>query len=576
MKKIGVGVIGAGNISFYHVRGLQMVEVYGDYKADMVIIADSNLEAANSLGKRFGFQKITDDWREVINDPDVDVVTIVTPNCTHAEIAIAAAKAGKNVMIEKPMAMNPDEDRKIEEAFSESGVVNMVDFIYRTVPVNVEAKKLVEDGRIGEITAFRGWFDASYKADPEKELQWRDVKALAGTGVLGDVIAHVISLSDLITKSQLGGIVEVCADMDTVYKTRRDLEQNGKMVEIDTDDVCSVLIRYAEPTSSLSGKEADQLFKVVRDLQKKGIAVLFVSHKLEELFELCDRVTVMRDGEHIITEDITNMTNDKLISAMVGRTLDNLFPHQEPKPGEVALRAVNINSAGLLHDICIEAKRGEILSLFGLVGAGRTELFLSLFGVMPIDSGELYIDGKRVNNKTPSDAIKNKMALLTEDRKGQGLVLSQPVDTNLIMANISGFSKGIFLDDNKIKKAVEKNISELNIKTPSSKEVVSKLSGGNQQKVVVGKWANTDAEVYIFDEPTRGIDVGAKIEVYNVMNQLVQNNKCVIMISSELPEVLGMSDRVYVMRKGRIMSEITRGSEQFNQEDIMKAAWGGV
>lgn len=245
MKKIGVGVIGAGNISFYHVRGLQMVEVYGDYKADMVIIADSNLEAANSLGKRFGFQKITDDWREVINDPDVDVVTIVTPNCTHAEIAIAAAKAGKNVMIEKPMAMNPDEDRKIEEAFSESGVVNMVDFIYRTVPVNVEAKKLVEDGRIGEITAFRGWFDASYKADPEKELQWRDVKALAGTGVLGDVIAHVISLSDLITKSQLGGIVEVCADMDTVYKTRRDLEQNGKMVEIDTDDVCSVLIRYA-------------------------------------------------------------------------------------------------------------------------------------------------------------------------------------------------------------------------------------------------------------------------------------------------------------------------------------------
>lgn len=195
---------------------------------------------------------------------------------------------------------------------------------------------------------------------------------------------------------------------------------------------------------------------------------------------------------------------------------------------------------------------------------------------MPIDSGELYIDGKRVNNKTPSDAIKNKMALLTEDRKGQGLVLSQPVDTNLIMANISGFSKGIFLDDNKIKKAVEKNISELNIKTPSSKEVVSKLSGGNQQKVVVGKWANTDAEVYIFDEPTRGIDVGAKIEVYNVMNQLVQNNKCVIMISSELPEVLGMSDRVYVMRKGRIMSEITRGSEQFNQEDIMKAAWGGV
>ena len=279
------------------------------------------------------------------------------------------------------------------------------------------------------------------------------------------------------------------------------------------------LIIMDEPTSSLSGKEVEQLFKVVRDLKKRGVAILFVSHKLEELFELCDRVTVMRDGEHILTEDMSTMTNDRLINAMVGRSLSNLFPHIDPNPSEVALKADHIQATGLLHDISFTARRGEILSFFGLVGAGRTELFLTLFGAMPMDSGEIYINGKKVNNKTPYEAIKNKMALLTEDRKGQGLVLSQPIETNLIMANMKSFSKGIFLDNGKIKKTVEDNIDDLNIKTPSSREIVSKLSGGNQQKVVVGKWSNTDAEVYIFDEPTRGIDVGAKIEVYNVMNK---------------------------------------------------------
>lgn len=245
MKKIGVGVIGAGNIGFYHVRGLQMVGVYGDYEADMVIIADNDMDTANRLGKRFGFKKITNDWHDVINNPEVEVVSVLTPNCSHAEIAIAAAKAGKHVMLEKPMTMNSEEADAIEKAFSEAGVVNMVDFIYRTCPVNIEAKKLIEDGRIGEITAFRGWFDASYKADPEKELQWRDVKALAGTGALGDVIAHVISLSDLTTQGQLGEIVEVCAVMDTVYKTRKDMSKNGELVDIDTDDICSILVKYA-------------------------------------------------------------------------------------------------------------------------------------------------------------------------------------------------------------------------------------------------------------------------------------------------------------------------------------------
>ncbi|MCB6366006.1 sugar ABC transporter ATP-binding protein [Intestinibacillus massiliensis] len=336
------------------------------------------------------------------------------------------------------------------------------------------------------------------------------------------------------------------------------------------------LIIMDEPTSSLGENEVGQLMDTVRELKARGIAILFVSHKLEELFELCDRVTVMRDGEWICTEDIADMDNDKLIQAMVGRSLSNLFPKVQGQRGAEALRVEHLKSAGVLRDISFAAYRGEILGFSGLVGAGRTETFRAIFGADPLDSGKIYLDGKEARIRAPLDAVRQKVAFLTEDRKGQGLVMSQPVKTNLILANMRGFRKGPWLDERQIREAVAGNIKSLSIKTPSADETVSKLSGGNQQKVVIGKWVNTDAEVFIFDEPTRGIDVGAKIEVYNVMNRLVKEGKCVIMISSELPEILGMSDRVIVMREGRVMAEIARDSVHFNAEDIMKAAWGGA
>jgi ribose transport system ATP-binding protein len=335
------------------------------------------------------------------------------------------------------------------------------------------------------------------------------------------------------------------------------------------------LIIMDEPTSSLGEKEVEQLMATVRMLKKKGVAILFVSHKLEELFELCDRVTVMRDGEHIITEDIENMDNDKLITAMVGRTLENQYPKIEVKKGEVALKVENLNSAGVLHDISFEAYHGEILGIAGLVGAGRTETCQAIFGALEVDSGNIYIDGKKVSIKSPKDAVRNRIALLTEDRKGQGLVLALGIDTNLMLANLKRFTKGPWLDKNKIKEIGNQNVDDLKIKAPSIKTIVGQLSGGNQQKVVIGKWVNTDADIYIFDEPTRGIDVGAKVEVYNVMNRLVTQGKCVIMVSSELPEVLGISDRVIVMREGRITGEIDRNTDKFSSEIIMKAAWGG-
>lgn len=335
------------------------------------------------------------------------------------------------------------------------------------------------------------------------------------------------------------------------------------------------LIIMDEPTSSLGKEEIAQLMDTVRALKAKGIAILFVSHKLEELFELCDRVTVMRDGEHIVTEDIANMNEEKLIAAMVGRTLDNLFPKVYGEKGDVWLEAKNLNEAGVLHDVSFKAHAGQITTFAGLVGAGRTETMRAVFGADKLDGGEIFVKGKKVSIKKPADAIKNKIGFLTEDRKGQGLVLNLGVRTNLILANMRGFSKGPFLNNKKIEESGQENIRELKIKTPSLDEVTAQLSGGNQQKVVIGKWINSDSDILIFDEPTRGIDVGAKIEVYNVMNDMVKKGKCVIMVSSELPEVLAMSDHVIVMRGGRVMADFDRDSEHFNSEDIMKAAWGG-
>ena len=335
------------------------------------------------------------------------------------------------------------------------------------------------------------------------------------------------------------------------------------------------MIIMDEPTSSLGEKEVKQLMQTCRELKARGVGILFVSHKLEELFELCDRVTVIRDGEYIETRDIQDWTNDSLIASMVGRTLENQFPKEFGTKGECMLKIENLSIGGVLKDVSLEAYGGQILGMSGLVGAGRTETVRAVFGADPIDGGKIYIKGKEVNVKSPKQAIAEGIALLTEDRKGQGLVLQESIRTNLVLASLKRHTTGLFLDEKRIQESGEGHIRTLRIKTPSIDEIVGQLSGGNQQKVVIGKWLNSEADIYIFDVPTRGIDVGAKVEVYNVMNSLVKAGKCVIMISSEMPEILGMSDRVVVMRGGRVMATVDRDSKHFNQEDIMKAAWGG-
>ena len=329
-----------------------------------------------------------------------------------------------------------------------------------------------------------------------------------------------------------------------------------------------------EPTSSLGESEVEQLIKVVRDLKAQGVAILFVSHKLEELFILCDRVTVMRDGQHIVTEDIGNLDNDMLIRAMVGRSVESQFPKMDTTRGDVAVEFRNVTSVGTIRDVSFTAYYGEILGFSGLVGAGRTETMRAILGDLPIDSGEIRLNDKPVRITSPQQAVEKGIAFLTEDRKHQGLVLNQSIATNLILASLKKVERGPLLDNARVKQVCDESIASMRIKTPDAENQVSKLSGGNQQKVVIGKWINSDAEIYLFDEPTRGIDVGAKVEVYNIMNRLASEGKCIIMVSSELPEVLGMSDRVIVMRGGEVMAEIRRDEPDFNEDDIMKAAWG--
>lgn len=329
-----------------------------------------------------------------------------------------------------------------------------------------------------------------------------------------------------------------------------------------------------EPTASLSNREVKELLKTVKSLRDKGIGIVYISHRLEEILEICDRVTVMRDGEKVKTLEKKEVTTEILIKLMVGRDLEEQFPKIETKLGEEALRVEGLSKNGVFENITFGVKRGEILGLAGLVGAGRTEVMRVIFGADPKDAGDIFVHGKKVKIKSPRDAMNNKIAFLTEDRKGQGLILDNTAAFNM---NISSFNKirnGLLLSASKSKQRCAENIKKLNINPPLDNFIVRQFSGGNQQKVVIAKWLNTDADIYIFDEPTRGIDVGAKVEVYNVMNELVAKGAAIIMISSEMPEVLGMSDRIIVMHEGKITGEFNR--KEANQENIMKAASGGI
>ena len=325
-----------------------------------------------------------------------------------------------------------------------------------------------------------------------------------------------------------------------------------------------------EPTSSISDKEVAFLFKIMRTLTAKGVGIIYISHKMSELWQICDRVTVMRDGEYVSTEIIKNITKDDLIAKMVGRTLEQYYVRDFQKTGEPILQVEHLSDGNMVKDVSFELKKGEILGFAGLVGAGRSESMQAIFGLTKKYSGTVRLFGKEVHFTRPVQALEHGMALVPEDRKLDGLYHVQSVKYNSTIEVLGDFIKGVFLDSKKESDIAQNYVRMMNTKTPTLEQKIGNLSGGNQQKVMIGRWLATNPSVLILDEPTRGVDVGAKAEIYAIMNYLVKQGLSIIMISSELPEIINMSDRVYVMANGKVSGCLSH--EEVSQEKIMSLA----
>jgi ribose transport system ATP-binding protein len=324
-----------------------------------------------------------------------------------------------------------------------------------------------------------------------------------------------------------------------------------------------------EPTAPLTKTEIEAMFEMVKKLKKNGVTIIYISHRLEELYEICDSVSIMRDGKYITTQNVSEITRKEIISFMVGRELGESFPEKVYKSDEVVLEIKNLSNIKL-KDISLTLKKGEILGIGGLVGSGRTSFARAVFGAYGINNGEILLNGKKVMLKSPAEAIGKKIGLLPEDRKQQGLLLGLSIKENISYGILDRISNRSFINSRKEKSICTGLINELHIKTPGYMQIARNLSGGNQQKVVIAKWLASECEILIFDEPTRGIDVGAKHEIYILLKNLAESGKSIIMISSEMPELIGMSDRIIVMHEGRITGILEK--DEFSQEKILELA----
>ena len=332
------------------------------------------------------------------------------------------------------------------------------------------------------------------------------------------------------------------------------------------------VIVFDEPTAALTESEINELFVIIDDLRSKGVGIIYISHRMDEIARITDRVTVMRDGEYVGTVNTKDTTKDEIIAMMVGRTI-----YEDPKAASavaddapVVLEVKNLNAGSSVKDVSFQLRKGEILGFSGLMGAGRTEVARLLFGADKKESGTIFVNGKEVTINSPQDAIREGIGYLSEDRKRFGCIVDMTIADNTVMTNLDHYIKGFLIDDREIVRVSDKFVDSLKTKTPSSKQLVRNLSGGNQQKVVIAKWLEQNSDILIFDEPTRGIDVGAKSEIYTLMNDLVAQGKSIIMISSELTEILRMSDRIVVMCEGRKTGELD--ISQATQERILALA----
>lgn len=361
---------------------------------------------------------------------------------------------------------------------------------------------------------------------------------------------------------------EMNIDIDPRAKMRTLSVAEMQLVEIvKAISLNSRIIVMDEPTSAITEKEATVLFAQIERLKKQGVAIIYISHKMDEIFRISDTITVLRDGQWIGTKPAKELDNDMLIKMMVGRELTDIYPKDPVEIGDVILEVKNLSRGKKVRDASFSLRKGEVLGIAGLVGAGRSELVETIFGLYPKTGGQIFLHGKEVHIKSAADAIKNKMALITEDRKQTGLNLIVSVKENIASVSIGKLSNNGIVNDKKINEVSEKYIKELKIKTPDGNAIVGNLSGGNQQKVVLAKWLLDEPDIIIFDEPTRGIDIGAKRDIYLLINNLAKEGKAVIVISSEMAEVMGICDRILVMAEGRINGEVQR--EEFSQEVIM-------
>ncbi|MCQ2442810.1 MAG: sugar ABC transporter ATP-binding protein [Oscillospiraceae bacterium] len=366
----------------------------------------------------------------------------------------------------------------------------------------------------------------------------------------------------------LGVSIDPAQKMDELSVGQQQMIEIAKALMVDAK-----VIIMDEPTAALSASETETLFKVVRGLREKGVSIVYISHRMEEIFELCDRITILRDGQYIGTRIIAKTDMGEIVKMMIGREIGERYPERNVKMGDVVFEVKDLNCEGIFKNVNFSVRAGEVLGVAGLMGAGRTEIMQAIFGNMPGVTGQIFMNGKEIHNKTPQHAMANGIGFITEDRKIEGLLLEKSIRENISLANLGKISKNSVISAKAEKAMVDKGIADVHIKCTGPAHECNNLSGGNQQKVVFAKWIFTDPKVLILDEPTRGVDIGAKKEIYSIINDLAAEGVAIIMVSSELPEVLGMSDRVMVVHEGKIGGFIDK--EKANQENIMILATGG-
>ncbi|WP_056993105.1 sugar ABC transporter ATP-binding protein [Lacticaseibacillus saniviri] len=367
---------------------------------------------------------------------------------------------------------------------------------------------------------------------------------------------------------QLGADIDVTQPIASLSVGRQQMIEIAKSLMTDAK-----IIIMDEPTAALTEKEINQLFSVVNRLKEQGVGFIYISHRMEEIFEIADKVTVMRDGISVQEYATADVTMTQLVRDMVGREIGDFYPDRHPKFGDVALQVEHLTEKGVFNDVSFSVREGEILAFSGLMGAGRTEIMRAIFGIDHYSDGQVIVDGKPVKIHTPSQAIAHNIGFLTENRKDEGLILEDSLHDNIVLPSINGFVKHGIVDDKATDEFVDMLMKRLTVKAMDSSVTAGSLSGGNQQKVVLAKWVGSGSKVLILDEPTRGVDVGAKREIYDLMNELTDRNVAIIMISSDLPEVLGMSDRIAVVYEGQITGIVDTADA--TQESVMMLATGG-